>query len=209
MQLLDDYRNRTSRYFQSVLESPLIRKTVERYTSEFLQMDKQHNVNCVQESSAAKVELTVERLSILVGGDIHISSWFTVDQPCIDKFAMATGDFQWMHVDQDRARKELPHKTTIAHGFLILSLLPHLTEFNSTKKNILLLNGPKMVVNCGLRDVKFRSPVKCGSKIRTKTQLLSIRKRMNSVEAQLQIRVEVNDLSRPACVANTLVRLCF
>src|SRR5271167_2236333 len=114
--------------------------------------------------------IEVERpadLAQYVGKEIGVSDWFTVDQAIIDKFAEATGDHQWIHVDVERAKKDMPGGKTIAHGFLTLSLIPMLNHQISHINNV--RNG----INYGCNKVRFTSPVPAGSKVRARTKLMA------------------------------------
>src|SRR5438132_10785769 len=106
----------------------------------------------------------IVELKSLVGQQVGASDWFTVTQEQIDAFAQVTGDRQWIHVDAERARTESPFGTTIAHGFLTLSLLSHLHA------QAVQLNGDfKMAINYGLNRVRYPSPVPAGSRIRAQS----------------------------------------
>ncbi len=138
---------------------------------------------------------------------IHTGPWVKITQDRIDKFAEVTGDVQWIHIDTERAKKESPYKTTIAHGFLTLSMLPYLTESNHPdffEKNY---PGMKMRVNYGLNKVRFPAPVKCGASIRAKTIPVKISIVGDAVEIIYKIVVETNDNEKPACVAEYIARL--
>src|SRR5207249_5221265 len=102
-----------------------------------------------------------------IGRELGPSDWITVDQAMIDRFADATGDHQWIHVDVERARKDMPGGKTIAHGYLTLSLIPMLNHQISHINNV--RNG----INYGCNKVRFTSPVPAGSKVRARTKLLA------------------------------------
>src|SRR6202047_4066678 len=107
--------------------------------------------------------LEVERgtdLTAYVGKEIGVSDWYIVTQEQIDKFADATGDHQWIHVDVERAKKEMPGGKTIAHGYLTLSLLPRLAP------TLLKVNKRKRGINYGSNKIRFTNPVPAGSRIR-------------------------------------------
>jgi acyl dehydratase len=128
-----------------------------------------------------------------------VSDWVTVDQGQIDTFAEATGDHQWIHVDQARAAAG-PFGTTIAHGFLTLSLLPLLV--GQTYR----VEGTKMGVNYGLNKVRFTSPVPVGSKVRGNIELLDVADVTGGVQMTTKITVEIEGSERPALVAEWLTR---
>jgi len=138
---------------------------------------------------------------------IHTGPWVEITQKRIDMFAEVTGDIQWIHTDPEKAKQESPYSTTIAHGYLTLSMLPYLTESNHPdffQKNY---PGMKMRVNYGLNKVRFPAPVKSGASIRAKTIPLSIEIIHNAVEIIYKFIVEVNDNDKPACVAEYVARL--
>jgi acyl dehydratase len=142
-----------------------------------------------------------------IGTEIHVGPWLTVDQRRIDRFAEVTGDVQWIHTDPERAKKESPYGTTVAHGFLTLSLLPYLTESNHPdffQKNY---PGMKMRVNYGLNKVRFPAPVHVNSRIRAKTVLTSAKKIGEAVEILYVITVEIENDEKPACVAEFIARV--
>jgi acyl dehydratase len=128
------------------------------------------------------------------------SSWVTVDQTVIDTFADATGDHQWIHVDPDRAA-DGPFGTTIAHGFLTLSLLPRLVA------EVYRVDGVRMSVNYGLDRVRFVSPVPVGSRVRAVSRLLRVEPVGDARRVHLESTVEIEGGERPACVAHTIAQL--
>lgn len=141
----------------------------------------------------------VEALRAHLGKPLGTSEWLVVDQAMIDRFAEATGDHQWIHVDVERARREMPGGRTIAHGYLTLSLLPRLNAgvFAMTRKS----RG----VNYGSNKVRFTAPVPAGSRVRSHLTLQAI----DPVEGggarlTLQTTIEVEGSERPALVAETL-----
>src|ERR1700733_5271264 len=112
---------------------------------------------------------TLEELTGFSGREIAVTEWFEMTQERIDKFADATEDHQWIHIDHERAQRESQHGTTIAHGFLTLSLLPKFL------KDSIQLGDSGMAINYGLNRVRFPSPVLAGSRIRARIVLQSIR----------------------------------
>lgn len=143
---------------------------------------------------------TLQSLKDLVGGELALTEWFTVTQERIDQFAEATEDRQWIHVDRERARRESPYGTTIAHGFLTLSLLGHLI------KQVVEVRGARMAVNYGLNRVRFPSPVRAGSQVRAHVSLQSFKEIPEAVNATFLISVEGRGLDKPCCVAEWIVR---
>ena len=141
----------------------------------------------------------------LIGEQIHLGDWYELEQSVIDQFALATGDTQWIHVDQARAERESPFGTTIAHGFLTLSLLPRLTGTldNSGGR----YGNARMVVNLGLNKVRFPAAVKSGSSLRARTRLLEVGPGKKHLDLVQEVSVEIKDNPRLACVAETLVRI--
>jgi len=141
------------------------------------------------------------------GTETHVGPWLVVDQQRIDRFAEVTGDVQWIHTDPQRAAVESPYGATVAHGFLTLSLLPFLTQSNHPdffQKNY---PGMRLRVNYGLNRVRFPHPVVADSRIRARTVLLSAEKAGGAVEIVYRITVEIDGTEKPACVAETVVRV--
>jgi acyl dehydratase len=134
-----------------------------------------------------------------IGRELGPSEWMTVDQGMIDKFADATGDHQWIHVDVERAKREMPGGKTIAHGFLTLSLVPRMaaTLVNITKRS----RG----INYGSNKVRFTSPVPAGARIRLKQRITSVDDVAgNGVRVTSEVTVEVEGQERPALVAEIM-----
>jgi acyl dehydratase len=141
------------------------------------------------------------------GSLIHTGPWLVIDQERIDGFAAVTVDEQWIHTDPQRAQQQSPYGTTIAHGYLTLSLLPFLTQSNHPDFFERNYPGMKFRVNYGLNRVRFPAPVKVGSALRAKTTLLSAEPRGNCVEVVYSITVEIQGEEKPACVAEFVARL--
>jgi len=139
----------------------------------------------------------------LVGEEIGVSDWIDVDQSRIDLFAEATDDHQWIHVDTERAGRELPIGSTIAHGYLLVSLMPALIE------NFVHFEGVERVINYGLNKVRFKNMVPSGSRVRLRSKLLSARRRAGALQAILENRLEIEGESKPACVAETIAMYFF
>jgi len=136
-----------------------------------------------------------------VGKEIGVSEWLQITQDRIARFADATEDRQWIHLDRDRARSESPFGTTIAHGFLTLSLISHFM-----KEVIAVESGVRLAVNYGLNRVRFTSPVPAGSNIRARVVLQGFKELPDSVEATYAVTIERGPSERPACVAECIVR---
>jgi len=146
------------------------------------------------------VEIDVRTLRELVGRELATSNWFPVTQEIIDRFAEATGDHQWIHVDPVRAARESPFKTTIAHGFLTLSVV------SSLLRDAVKPTGLRMAINYGLNRVRFVSPVPSGSQIRGRFVLKAVEETGGAVQANWEVTVEREGGEKPACVAEWLVR---
>ena len=145
----------------------------------------------------------VTELSQYVGKELGRSAWLKIDQQRINQFAEATGDFQFIHVDPEKAAKT-PFGTTIAHGFLTLSLIPKLME------DILVMpEGLKMVVNYGLDSVRFIQPVKVDSRVRLKVELVdALEKKPGQWLLKATVTLEIEGEEKPAYIAEPLT-LCF
>jgi acyl dehydratase len=142
---------------------------------------------------------TLAELQPLVGQELGVSEWITVDQHRINLFADATGDHQWIHIDVERA-KAGPFGTTVAHGFLTLSLLP---EMSATAFDV---DESKMGVNYGLNRVRFMSPVPAGSRLRGHFKLLSFEPIQGGAQMVVEVTMELEGATKPACVAESIVR---
>jgi len=136
-----------------------------------------------------------------VGREISVTDWFTITQERVSQFAEVTEDRQWIHVDRERAKKESPYGTTIAHGFLTLSLVSHFM-----KEAIQIRSGVRMGVNYGLNKVRFPSPVRADSQIRARLRLHSIKELPDSTEATYVITIEGEEGEKPYCAAEWIVR---
>ena len=143
----------------------------------------------------------LDSLKDFVGREIATTDWFTVTQDRIQQFAEATEDRQWIHLDQTRAQRESPYGATIAHGFLTLALLSHLS-----KQALQIRNGIRMSVNYGLNRVRFPAAVRADSKIRARFTLVSLKEVANAQEAVFSVVVEDEGAGKPCCVAEWVVR---
>jgi acyl dehydratase len=145
--------------------------------------------------------LEIERpadLLAYVGKEIGVSDWFGVDQAMIDKFAEATGDHQWIHVDVERAKREMPGGRTIAHGYLTLSLVPRLSH------TIYRVKRRSRGLNYGSNRVRFTGPVPAGSRIRLRQRIKAVDPVEGGVRVTSESTVEVEGAARPALVAETI-----
>ena len=148
--------------------------------------------------SNENIKKAYDKIKNRVGEEILVGQWETVNQDQINRFADLTGDNQWIHTDVEKAKIESPFKSTIAHGFLTLSLIPKLTEnfdFESIHP------GLKMIVNCGLNQVRFPYPVKSGSKIRGRVKIVNLIPKRNNIELVNEVSIEVEGRKRFGCVA--------
>jgi acyl dehydratase len=144
--------------------------------------------------------VTLSQLSGLVGQEVATSDWLVVTQDRIDAFADATNDHQWIHVDAERAKAETPFGTTIAHGFLTLSLL------STLMRDAVTVDGLRMTLNYGLNRVRFVSPVPSGSRIRARISLGKVDDMGDSIQATWNLTIERDGSEKPAVVAEWIVR---
>ncbi|MBB1062134.1 MaoC family dehydratase [Marilutibacter spongiae] len=143
---------------------------------------------------------TLDALADWIGREVACSNWCTIDQARIQRFADATGDQQWIHTDPERAARESPFGGTVAHGYLTLSLLPHLLQ------SCLHIGGIGMAVNYGLDRVRFPAPVPAGSRVRARLALDALTPLDGSLQAHWSSIVEIEGGDKPVCVARMLVR---
>jgi len=150
----------------------------------------------------------VDEITGRLGEETHLSDWLTVDQTMIQGFADVTKAHQWIHVDVDRAAKESPFGSTIAHGFLTLSLIPQLGGHVDADQPP--YPGLKLAVNYGLNRVRFPNPVAAGSKVRTRSKLASV-DQINDECFQVvtEVTIEIDGQEKPGCVAETVTRYYF
>jgi acyl dehydratase len=141
---------------------------------------------------------TLAELQALIGQEIGLSEWITVDQDRINLFADATGDHQWIHVDPARAAAG-PFKTTVAHGFLTLSLLPEMAE------TAFEITSSKMGVNYGLNKVRFPAPVPVDSRLRGHFKLMSFEPIDGGAQIVMEVTMEREGSAKPVCVAESIV----
>jgi acyl dehydratase len=151
-----------------------------------------------RQKSVIEIERPAD-LSQYIGTEIGVSDWFTVDQAIIDKFAEATGDYQWIHVDVERARREMPGGKTIAHGYLTLSLVPRLAQ------TIYRIRRRSRGLNYGSNRIRFTGQVPAGSRIRLRQKIRSVEPvEGGGVRITSENSVEVEGAARPALVAETI-----
>lgn len=135
--------------------------------------------------------------------EVFLTDWVAITQERIDQFAQATGDFQWIHVDTERAAKSSPFGCTIAHGFLTLSLLGKFYEAH------LSLPFCKMGINYGLNKVRFTQPVRVNSQVRGRFILAKLENISGGIQLTFKVTIEIDGLDKPACVAESVVRQYF
>ena len=146
---------------------------------------------------------TPEALRALIGQELGVSDWLEVTQDLIDRFAEVTGDHQWIHVDVERAKREMPGGKTIAHGYLLLSLLPKLGS------GIYKLSWPTRSINYGSDKVRIVNPVKAGARIRLRQSLVAVEDGAPGAH-RITVRqtLEIENEAKPAMIADT-IRMSF
>lgn len=154
-------------------------------------------------TSTASTFNTLEDVATRVGEEVFLTDWVTITQERINQFAQATGDFQWIHVDAQRAAKSSPFGSTIAHGFLTLSLLGKFYEDH------LSLPFCEMGINYGLNKVRFTQPVRVNSQVRGRFVLAKLENISGGIQLTFNVLIEIEGLDKPACVAESVVRQYF
>jgi acyl dehydratase len=137
-------------------------------------------------------------LSKHVGEEMGVSEWVKVDQDRVNKFAEATGDHQWIHIDVERAKREMPTGGTIAHGYLTLSLIPMLSS------QIMRIDGVSRGINYGSNKVRFTNMVPTGARVRARQKLISAEPKGGGMQLTNEMAIEIEGQDRPACVAETI-----
>jgi acyl dehydratase len=197
--LSDLFNNKITMPFINTLNSP--------WFSQFSPVDTDESKSDDRLIQVPEAEKTYKSLLEKMDTETFLGEWHLVGQECIDQFAEVTGDKQWIHTDPLRAAKESPFKSTIAHGFLTLSLIPKLTN------SVNIDNNPypeaKMVINFGLNQVRFPYPVKAGSRVRASIKLIKLVPMKRSIEVVNEVSIEVENSKRLGCVAETVLRLYF
>ena len=143
-------------------------------------------------------QLSLNKLPLLVGRELGVSSWVTVDQERINQFAACTDDRQWIHVDDKRARSESPLGTTIAHGFLTLSMLA------PTSTEVWIEDLGTTTLNYGVERARFINPVRAGARIRNRIKLLAVDEKPSGILVTTENTIEIEGEEKPALVATTL-----
>ena len=139
-----------------------------------------------------------EDLKALEGLEVGVSDWLLISQEHINQFADLTHDHQWIHVDVERAKKEMPGGTTIAHGYLTLSMIPAMTA------GFLEFTNLKMGINYGLNRVRFTNMVAVDSRIRARSVVKTVRQRSKAIQLIGETSVEIEGESKPACIVETV-----
>ena len=142
-------------------------------------------------------ELTIADLENADERDLGVSDWHTVEQKHIDLFADATGDHQWIHIDPDMAAQG-PFGTTVAHGYLSLSLLPMLLG------QVMTVTDAKMGINYGTDKIRFTNPVPSGSRVRAKARLLNSQRKGDGILYKVGVEIEIEGKDKPALVGEVL-----
>jgi acyl dehydratase len=150
-----------------------------------------------------KVVASVEDAKSLEGEEVGVSDWIVVDQHRIDQFAEATNDYQWIHVDTERAAKEMPGGKAIAHGYMTLALIPGLTNDFIEVPNL------ARAINYGANKVRFITPVQVGARVRARATITKVQRRAGALLLTSEVRIEVENERKPACIAETLGMFFF
>ena len=143
---------------------------------------------------------SIARLKEWIGKEVAVTDWLTVGQERIDGFAGATEDHQWIHVDRERAARESPYGTTVAHGFLSLSLLPYLLG------QAIEIQGMRLGINYGLNRVRFTGPLPAGSRVRARFRLAAVEDIAMGVQTTWNVTLEREGEEKPVLVAEWLTR---
>jgi acyl dehydratase len=144
--------------------------------------------------------MRMDEVVTLKGTEVGVTDWLVISQDRINTFGEATEDQQWIHTDPARAEEESPYGTTIAHGFLTLSMISYLS------RNILSVEGVRLRINYGLNKVRFPNAVKSGARIRGRFQLVEVTDIPRGIETTFGVTIEVEGSSKPCCVAEWIVR---
>lgn len=143
---------------------------------------------------------SLEEMKTLIGSEVAVSAWVAITQERVKLFADATGDHQWIHVDEARAAAESPFRGTIAHGFLTLSLVPAMLA------SALNMVDMKMGLNYGLNKVRFPAPVPVGSRLRARLTILTIEDIEGGAQVEWGVVIEREGSAKPVCVAEFVMR---
>jgi acyl dehydratase len=143
---------------------------------------------------------SIDDFRTFLGREIAKSDWFTITQDQITAFAEVTGDKQWIHVDPERAKRQSPYGSTIAHGFLTLSLISHMFE------SAIQVDGSRMIINYGLNRVRFAAAVPANSRLRATFSVQSFKELADAREATFLVTVEREGSDKPCCIAEWVLR---
>lgn len=144
-------------------------------------------------------KVAYQDLSGLAGKEIGLSEWVLLDQAKVNQFADATGDHQWIHVDIERAKREMPAGGTIVHGYFTLSLIPKFMF------ELLEITGASQIINYGANKVRFTNMVPTGSKVRGRLKVLSAAPKGKGVMMTAEMTIEIEGQSQPACIAEVIM----
>lgn len=144
----------------------------------------------------------IEELKSLVGKEVAVSDWVEVTQERVQKFAEATGDFQWIHLDAERCKTESPFGAPVAHGFLTLSMMPYLDNISYR-----LAQEFKVQVNAGLNKARLIQPVVVGSRIRSRKKLIEVADMDGAHRINWKVTIEIEGEKHPALIAEVVMRL--
>lgn len=150
---------------------------------------------------------TLAELRKRIGTEVHLSPWLTVTQERINAFAVATDDHQWLHVDTERARGESPFGSTVAHGYLTLSLYAALRGLAETGPSI--YGDFRNSINYGLNRVRFPNAVRVNSRIRLRAELVGVEELPEALQLTERFQIEIDGEAKPACVAEVVFRLQY
>jgi acyl dehydratase len=157
--------------------------------------------------NAMSIDHVRAELLAKVGQEIHVSDWLQVTQERIDAFAAATGDFQWIHTNPERAAKESPWRRTIAHGYLTISLYPMLRGLVDEANPPYA--GVRTVINYGMNKLRFVNAVREGARLRGRAKLVAVDNFKGGVQTTEEFTVEIEGETKPALVGEVLMRLYF
>jgi len=146
---------------------------------------------------------SIDELKELAGQEVGVSDWFEITQPRIARFADATDDHQWIHVDPERARRESPFGETVAHGFLTLALLPAMMA------SAVALPPSRLGVNYGVNRVRFPAPVPAGSRLRGRIAVHAVEAAGGGIQVVWAVTVERAGSEKPVCVAEWIMRFYY
>lgn len=144
-------------------------------------------------------KVAYQDLSGLAGKEIGLSEWVLLDQAKVNQFADATGDHQWIHVDVERAKREMPSGGTIVHGYFTLSLIPKFMF------ELLEITGASQIINYGANKVRFTNMVPTGSRVRGRLKVLSAAPKGKGVMMTAEMTIEIEGQTQPACIAEIIM----